>query len=71
MAKGPMGTGKTAFFHYFYQWLRDDDGDGVPNCQDPDYTKPVNGTGYGKNGENGESGVMNKYQRGYSNGDGE
>jgi hypothetical protein len=23
----------------------DDDGDGIPNCQDPDYTRPRDGTG--------------------------
>lgn len=34
----------------FYQWLRDDDGDGIPNCIDPDYVRPEDGTGYGKIG---------------------
>ena len=34
----------------FYQWLRDDDGDGIPNCLDPDYVRPEDGTGYGKLG---------------------
>ncbi len=24
----------------------DDDGDGIPNCLDPDYTPPLDGTGY-------------------------
>lgn len=33
-----------------YKWLRDDDGDGIPNCLDPDYLKPEDGTGYGKLG---------------------
>jgi hypothetical protein len=35
------------FYHHFYQWMRDDDGDGIPNCQDPDWTKPEDGAGYG------------------------
>ncbi len=38
-------------------YARDDDGDGIPNGQDPDYQKPMDGTGnrfmYGKNGERG------------------
>ncbi len=37
-------------FKYFHQWFRDDDGDGVPNCIDPDYVRPEDGTGYGKLG---------------------
>lgn len=35
---------------YFYNWLRDDDGDGIPNCLDGDYVPPEDGTGYGKLG---------------------
>jgi hypothetical protein len=31
---------------YAYQLTRDDDGDGVPNGQDPDWVKPADGTGY-------------------------
>ena len=26
--------------------LRDHDNDGIPNCQDPDWTRPEDGTGY-------------------------
>ncbi len=26
--------------------MRDADGDGIPNCQDPDWTRPQDGTGY-------------------------
>jgi hypothetical protein len=26
---------------------RDSDGDGIPNCDDPDWTRPLDGTGYG------------------------
>lgn len=25
------------------KWLRDDDGDGIPNCEDPDYVPPEGG----------------------------
>ena len=31
---------------YAYQLQRDDDGDGVPNGQDPDWVKPQDGTGH-------------------------
>lgn len=27
-------------------FLRDHDNDGIPNCQDPDWSKPMDGTGY-------------------------
>ena len=30
----------------FYNWLRDDDGDGIPNCLDPDWFAPEDGSGY-------------------------
>jgi hypothetical protein len=33
-----------------YNWLRDDDGDGIPNCLDEDYVPPEDGTGYGNCG---------------------
>ncbi len=69
MAKGPAGNGKSFAYHYFFQWLRDDDGDGIPNCQDPDYVKPEDGTGYGKNGDGEGKEVKNKYQNGYSYGE--
>lgn len=37
--------------------FRDLDGDGVPNCQDPDYVPPKDGTGYRSgNGGNGPRG---------------
>ncbi len=47
MAEG--GKERNAF-SYFYQWLRDDDGDGIPNCLDPDYVRPEDGSGYGRLG---------------------
>jgi len=28
-----------------YEWFRDDDGDGIPNCVDEDYDPPLDGTG--------------------------
>jgi hypothetical protein len=49
-------AGEGNFFKHFYQWLRDDDGDGVPNCLDPDYVRPEDGSGYGKLGPAGGSG---------------
>jgi len=42
------GEGKAIFNNY--QYLRDADGDGIPNCDDPDYVPPADGTGYGKLG---------------------
>jgi len=50
MAGNVKGSQDGSFFKYFYQWLRDDDGDGIPNCLDPDYVRPEDGTGYGKLG---------------------
>jgi len=35
------GTGECS-----YQEDRDSDGDGIPNCDDPDWTRPLDGTGY-------------------------
>jgi hypothetical protein len=50
MAGNGKGTGEGNYFKHFYQWLRDDDGDGIPNCLDPDYIRPEDGSGYGKLG---------------------
>ena len=33
-----------------YNWLRDADGDGIPNCEDEDWVPPQDGSGYGKIG---------------------
>lgn len=38
---------------------RDFDGDGIPNCQDPDWNRPANGQGY-KNGERGNVNMQNR-----------
>lgn len=40
--------GKALSFFNQFQWLRDADGDGIPNCLDDDWERPQNGTGYGK-----------------------
>ncbi len=46
-----MGTGNAmAADGNSYNWLHDDDGDGIPNCLDPDWYAPQDGTGY-KNGQ--------------------
>jgi hypothetical protein len=37
--------------------LRDYDGDGIPNCQDPDWVPPEDGTGYQGGNGNGGKGV--------------
>jgi hypothetical protein len=50
LAANGKGAGEGSCFRNFYQWLRDDDGDGIPNCLDPDYARPEDGTGYGKLG---------------------
>jgi len=50
LAAPSVMAGEGNYFKHFYQWLRDDDGDGVPNCIDPDYVRPEDGTGYGKLG---------------------
>ena len=44
----PEEAGVAKLYMHFYNWLRDDDGDGIPNCLDPDYVKPEDGTGFGK-----------------------
>ncbi len=33
-------------FGFHYEWLRDADGDGIPNHLDDDYVPPKDGTGY-------------------------
>ncbi len=33
-------------FGFEYLWMRDDDGDGIPNGQDLDWFPPLDGTGY-------------------------
>ncbi|SYZ72159.1 exported hypothetical protein [Candidatus Zixiibacteriota bacterium] len=51
------GVGPTAPQTHMYQifngfmWFRDADGDGIPNGLDPDYTRPLDGTGFGPGGK--------------------
>lgn len=33
-------------YQHFYNWMRDDDGDGIPNHLDDDWTPPEDGSGY-------------------------
>lgn len=33
-------------YQHYYNWLRDDDGDGIPNHLDDDWTAPEDGSGY-------------------------
>ena len=40
----------------FFNWMRDADGDGIPNCLDDDYTPPQDGSGnQSRNGSRWES----------------
>jgi hypothetical protein len=40
---------------------KDADGDGIPNCQDPDWTRPLDGSGYMAQHMNGQAaGSINK-----------
>jgi len=56
LAAGPMGPvqeGSQHFWYFFYKWMRDDDGDGIPNGQDDDWVSPGDCTGYGKGAGDG------------------
>jgi hypothetical protein len=46
-ASAGVGNGISNFFQF--QWLRDADGDGIPNCLDDDWERPQNGSGNGFN----------------------
>jgi hypothetical protein len=49
-------------------YARDHDNDGIPNCQDPDWTRPENGTGFKKrNGQNSYENQI-KNRKGYHGG---
>jgi hypothetical protein len=41
----PAASAASAFGHGF-AWFNDDDGDGIPNGQDPDWIRPLDGSGY-------------------------
>lgn len=49
-AGSASAAGPSTGANYGYQYLTDSDGDGIPNCEDSDYTPPLDGTGmkYGK-----------------------
>ncbi|MCI0512246.1 hypothetical protein L0128_03445 [candidate division KSB1 bacterium] len=58
-------------------YYQDADGDGIPNCQDPDWTKPLNGTGNqhgkmkaGRQGNNGAANWGNGQKSGHGSCDG-
>ena len=66
-AGGAMaGNGQGNYMHYFYQWMADDDGDGIPNGQDEDWEGPADGTGFQRQNENQNSFgdfLQNKFQQ--------
>ncbi len=51
-------------------FARDHDGDGVPNCQDPDWTRPEDGTGYMNRNKNASSSNQFEYRNRYYSGKG-
>ncbi len=48
-----------------YEWFRDDDGDGIPNCVDDDYLPPQDGSGIQFRGGEDDTllGTTSGYQR--------
>lgn len=61
----PLGKGQIHAYGPF-----DDDGDGIPNCNDPDFVKPQDGTGRQFGKSNGGSKFMSGKRGGYGPGDG-
>ena len=52
-----------------YMQERDSDGDGIINCNDPDWTRPLDGTGYGAmNGGGAHDGAGQGLRHGMGNG---
>jgi len=49
-------------------FARDHDNDGIPNCQDPDWSRPQDGTGYKNRDGNNSSSDMFKNRKGYHGG---
>ncbi len=49
---------------------RDHDNDGIPNCQDPDWTRPKDGTGYKNMSRKNYSSQQFKNRIGYNGGQG-
>lgn len=76
--------GKMRLSHFFnFEWFRDADGDGIPNCLDDDWVPPQDGSGYqakhgngagssNSNTNNGQGqGVsQNRYRHGSNSGSG-
>jgi hypothetical protein len=61
-ASGPVHAAELQT-HASYKYLTDSDGDGVPNCEDPDYVPPQDGTGfkYGKTRATSTSNTFARY----------
>lgn len=51
-------------------FARDHDNDGIPNCQDPDWSKPQDGTGYMNKHKNASSSNQFEYRNRYYSGKG-
>ena len=51
-------------------FARDHDNDGIPNCQDPDWTRPEDGTGYMNRHKNTSSSNKFEYRNRYYSGKG-
>jgi len=51
-------------------FARDHDNDGIPNCQDPDWTRPEDGNGYMNRRENASSSNKFEYRNRYYSGEG-
>ena len=52
-AGNPFGSFfTTSSYSFMYKWLRDFDGDGIPNGQDEDWVPPEDGTGYQNQNQN-------------------
>jgi len=49
-------------------FARDHDNDGIPNCQDPEWSRPQDGTGYKNREGNNSSSNMFKNRKGYQGG---
>ena len=51
-------------------FARDHDNDGIPNCQDPDWTRPEDGTGYMNRHKNASSSNQLEHRNRYYSGKG-
>jgi hypothetical protein len=51
-------------------FARDHDNDGIPNCQDPDWTRPEDGTGYMNRNKNASSSSQFEHRNRYYSGKG-